>query len=117
MMTPCQKFSALVLSLTLVATSSSPQTSIPEPVRRELQLVYVFDAGKPEFILVIGQCGFRSVETLKEHLKTWPPGSELKWAPGCERLGGEPLSSDEDMTAFKAFLEERQIKFVFIPSG
>jgi hypothetical protein len=117
MMTRYQRFSALLLLLTVVAASSTPQTSIPEPVRRELQLVYVFDTDKPEFILVIGQSGFRSVETLKEHLKTWPPGSELKWAPGCERFGGEPLSSAEDLAAFKTFLEERQIKFVFIPSG
>ena len=90
----------------------------PEPVKRELQLIYVFEGSKPEFIFVIGQSGFKSVASLKRHLETWPRGSELRWAPGCERLGGEPLlSSDEDMGDFRKFLEQRGIRFVLVPSG
>jgi len=45
-----------------------------EPIKRELQLIYVFEVAKPEFIFVIGQSGFKSVASLEEHLKTWPPG-------------------------------------------
>jgi len=49
---------------------------------------------------------------------TWPPGSELRWAPGCERVGGEPLlSSEQDMRDFRKFLEQRGIRFVLVPSG
>ncbi len=88
------------------------------PVKRELQLIYVFEGEKPEFVFVIGQSGFKSVAALKEHLKTWPRGSELRWAPGCERFGDEPLlSSEKDMQSFRAFLEQRGITFVLVPSG
>jgi hypothetical protein len=89
-----------------------------QPVKRELQLIYVVDEHKPEFIFVIGQSGFKSVASLEEYIQTWPPGSELKWAPGCERFGGEPLlSSEDEMRTFRAFLAERHIKFILIPSG
>ena len=89
-----------------------------QPVKYELQLIYVFEEQRTEFIFVIGQSGFKSVAALKRYLETWPPGSELRWAPGCERLGGEPLLSfEEDMKAFRAFLKERGIKFVLVPSG
>jgi len=89
-----------------------------EPVKRELQLIYVFDEPKTEFIFVIGQSGFKSVASLEKHLETWAPGSELTWAPGCLRFGGEPLlSSEEEMRAFRAFLDARRIKFTLVPSG
>src|SRR5882724_10806012 len=84
-----------------------------QPVKHELQLIYVFEGQKPEFIFVIGQSGFKSVASLKEHLKTWAPGSELRWAPGCVRVGGEPLlSSEQEMQGFRDFLAARGIRFV-----
>ena len=87
------------------------------PVKRELQLIYVFEGQKPEFIFLIGQSGFKSVASLEEHLKTWAPGSELRWAPGCVRVGGEPLlSSEQEMQSFRDFLAERGIRFVLVPS-
>ena len=77
-----------------------------EPIKGELRLIYVFEEPKTAYILVIGQSGFKSVNSLKRYLETWPPGSELKWAPGCSRLGGEPLlSSEQEMKAFRAFLK------------
>jgi len=89
-----------------------------EPIKGELRLIYVFDEPKMAFIFVIGQSGFTSAKSLKRYLETWPPGSELKWAPGCVRFGGEPLlSSEEEMKAFRAFLKTRGIRFVFVPSG
>jgi hypothetical protein len=89
-----------------------------EPVKRELQLVYVFEGQQPEFIFVIGQSGFKSVSSLEAHLATWSPGSELRWAPGCVRIGGEPLlSSEREMQKFRDFLAERGIRFVLVPSG
>jgi hypothetical protein len=73
---------------------------------------------KPEFLFVIGQSGFKSVASLEKHLATWPSGSELRWAPGCDRVGGEPLlSSEEEMGKFREFLEQRGIRFVLVPSG
>jgi hypothetical protein len=98
--------------------ASAAGDSDPQPVKRELQLIYVFEGQKPEFIFVIGQTGFKSVASLEEHLKTWAPGSELRWAPGCVRVGAEPLlSSEKDMQGFRDFLAGRGIRFVLVPSG
>src|SRR5262245_13229733 len=78
-----------------------------EPFQRDIELVYIFEGDRTEFVFVIGQAGFKSVDSLKAHLATWPRGSELRWAPGCKRMGGEPiLSSDEEMEAFRKFLGE-----------
>ena len=97
---------------------ASPGEVQREPIKGELKLIYVFDGPKTEFILVIGQSGFKSANSLKQYLETWPPGSELKWAPGCSRLGGEPLlSSEREMRNFRAFLQKRSIKFVLVPAG
>lgn len=114
------KLGVIVLGLLLVVVKPFSASGEVErkPVKCELQLIYIFDGPETEFIFVIGQVGFKSVDSLKRYLKTLPPGSELKWAPGCERLGGEPLlSSEEEMQAFRDFLAENEIKFVFVPSG
>ncbi|MCI0486818.1 MAG: hypothetical protein L0229_09480 [Blastocatellia bacterium] len=83
-----------------------------------MELVYIFDDDKIEHIFVIGNSGFKTVAKLKEFIGRLPSGTTLEWAPGCERLGDEPLlSSEEDMEAFKSYCEEKGIKFVLIPSG
>ena len=105
----------LLAAVGLFASSGEVQQ---EPIKGELRLIYVFDEPKTAFIFVIGQSGFKSVNSLKRYLETWPSGSELKWAPGCSRLGSEPLlSSEQEMKAFRAILKKRGIKFVLVPSG
>ena len=100
------------------AALASSGEALREPFKGELRLIYIFDGPKTAFIFVIGQSGFTSAKSLKRYLETWPPGSELKWAPGCVRFGGQPLlSSEEEMKAFRAFLKTRGIRFVFVPSG
>ena len=100
------------------AALASSGEALREPFKGELRLIYIFDGPKTAFIFVIGQSGFKSVNALKQYLETWPPGSELRWAPGCSRLGGEPLlSSEQEMKAFRAFLTRKGIKFVLVPSG
>lgn len=112
-----------VLLLTLLLSTFAPARAADKPaerpaVQREMQLVYVFEGTKPEYVFVIGQSGFKTVAALEEHLKTWPRGSELRWAPGCERFGGEPLlSSEDEMKAFREFLDRQGIRFVLVPSG
>jgi hypothetical protein len=105
----------LLTAVGLFASSGEVQ---PEAIKAELRLIYVFDEPKTAFIFVIGRSGFTSAKSLKRYLETWPPGSELTWAPGCSRLGNEPLLSSElEMKAFRAFLKKRGIKFVLVPSG
>ena len=88
------------------------------PTKYRMELVYVFEADSPEFIFVVGSVGFKSVASLKKFLSTLPPGTVLEWAPGCKRIGGEPLlSSEQEMGEFKAFCAEKNIDFVLVPSG
>ena len=90
----------------------------PSPAKYELRLIHIFEGKEPQHIFVIGDSGFTSVESLKEFLGRLPAGSEIKWAPGCERFGKEPLlSSEKDLEEFKTFLEEKGISFVLVPSG
>lgn len=89
-----------------------------QPVEYELKLVHIFEGKDPKHIFVIGESGFTTVESLKAFLNTLPAGSTIRWAPGCERFGKEPLlSSEKDMEEFKAFLNQKGISFVLVPSG
>jgi hypothetical protein len=90
----------------------------PEPIVYELKLVYIFETPEPEFVFVVGNSGFKSVESLKSFIASLPAGTTLRWNPGCVRIGGEPLlSSESEMAVFQAFCLERQIRFVLVPSG
>jgi hypothetical protein len=90
----------------------------PSPPKYRLELVYIFDEGSTECIFVVGNVGFKSVASLKKFVGDLPPGSTVEWAPGCRRIGGEPLlSSDEDMDDFKAFCALKKITFILVPSG
>lgn len=92
--------------------------TVPPPATYELQLVYIFESKNTEYIFVIGNSGFRSVDSLKKFLGSLPAGTTIRWAPGCIRWGGEPLlSSEQEMDDFAAFLRGRQIKFELVPSG
>jgi hypothetical protein len=89
-----------------------------KPAVYELKLVYVFETSEPEFIFVVGNSGFKSAASLKSFIASLPPGTTLRWDPGCVRLGGEPLlSSEHEMAEFQAFCLEHQIHFVLVPSG
>ena len=104
--------------LVLAPIQSYPKEPVSDPVQYELKLVYIFDQKAPEFIFVIGNSGFKSVEALKEFLGRLPAGSEITWNPGCERIGKEPLlSSEKEMNAFHKFLKKKGIKFNLIPAG
>ena len=91
--------------------------TVPPPTY-ELNLVYIFEADRTEFVFVIGNSGFKTVTALESFLATMPPGTTLRWAPGCERLGNEPLlSSAEEMAKFVAFCDTHRIHLVLVPSG
>lgn len=90
----------------------------PPPPKLRMELVYIFEADLTEFIFVIGNTGFKTVDSLKKFVSTLPPGSTLEWAPGCIRFGKEPLiSSEQEIESFKDFCAKSGVKFILIPSG
>lgn len=109
---------AIVILAGISHTRAQQDTQPQPPPKYRMELVYVFEGSATEFIFVVGNAGFRSVAALKNYVGNLPSGSKLEWAPGCMRLGGEPLlSSDQEMEEFKAFCAEKNIDFVLVPSG
>jgi hypothetical protein len=99
---------------TLAQEDTQPQ----HPPKYRMELVYIFESDSTEFIFVIGNAGFKSVASLKNYVGNLPSGSTLEWAPGCRRIGGEPLlSSEQEIEEFKAFCAEKNINFILVPSG
>jgi hypothetical protein len=112
--------SAIVVALTGGAAGALQDTGVDEakPAVYELKLVYIFETPEPELVFVVGNSGFKSVASLKSFIASLPPGTTLRWSPGCDRLGGEPLlSSESEMAEFEAFCLEHRIHFVLVPSG
>ena len=109
----------LLASMEVALAAATARAQSPdEPPVYEMQLVYVSDGPETEFLFVIGNSGFRSVESLRDFLATRPPGTTLRWSPGCIRLGGEPLlSSESDMEELRSFCAAHQIDFILVPSG
>ena len=109
---------AVALVADAVPALQTPAQSETESAVYELNLVYVFEAPEPEFVFVVGNSGFKTVASLQTFIASLPAGTTLKWSPGCERLGGEPLlSSESEMAEFKSFCLGHQINFVLVPSG
>ena len=111
-------FAVILLSAVLHTRAQQEDAQPQPPPKYRMELVYIFEAGTTEFIFVVGNVGFKSVASLKNFVGQLPPGSTLEWAPGCRRLGGEPLlSSEQEIEEFKAFCVEKNINFVLVPSG
>ena len=109
---------SVFLLAALLRAGAQDNGPLQPPPKYRMELVYIFEANSTEFIFVIGNVGFKSVDSLKKFLGGLPPGSTLEWAPGCRRMGGEPLLSSEwEMEEFKAFCAESNINFVLVPSG
>ena len=88
----------------------------------DLTLGWIADSDKPgerEYLFVLnGIVAYRTVEGLRNHVKGLPKGSTIRWAPGCCRMGDEPLlSSPEEMRRFRSLCESCGVTLEIIPSG
>ena len=91
-----------------------------KPENLTMTLAWIADAGEPtQHVFVInGVVAYKTLDGLKKYLKELPKDSTLTWAPGCCRMGSEPLlGSPEEMKKFKEFCESIGIKFTLVPSG
>lgn len=123
-MTCARRFTTASFLFALLVFSPHPAAGHAGDTRNEasrehrMELTYAFDGAAPRFGFMVDERRFDSVETLKAHLARLPRGSVVTWAPGCERLGGEPLlSSERAMDEFRAFLETHGVELNLIPSG
>lgn len=101
-------------------TPALAQEAMPKPENLTMTLAWVADAGEPkQHVFVInGVVAYETLDGLKKYLKGIPKGSSLNWAPGCCRIGNEPLlGSNEEMKKFQEFCESVGIKFTLVPSG
>ena len=114
---PLSIFPVLLLSFWLFSPLGSAEDK-PLPVVYNMSLVYIFEGSQTEYIFVVGNSGFKSIQSLKKFLSNLPVGSILEFDPTCKRLGNEPLlSSQEEMEDFKKFCEDHNIDFRVRPSG
>ncbi|HEV8484322.1 MAG TPA: hypothetical protein VGV87_12325 [Blastocatellia bacterium] len=90
----------------------------PDNRRTEYRLELIYTYETKEFIFGIGNLRFKSISSLKRFIAGLPPGSTLEWAPGCIRVGNEPLlSSEAALRHFVRFCERKRIKFILVRSG
>jgi hypothetical protein len=89
----------------------------PAPLKFELQQIATLDPTKHsfEFVIKLGGSTYTSFAELKAAIAKLPKGTEITWAPGCIRMGGEPL--DTHWKEFSALCEKQGIILVVIPSG
>jgi hypothetical protein len=96
------------------------QDAKPKPENLMMTLAWIADAGEPkQYVFVInGVVAYKTLDGLKKYLKDIPKGSSLRWAPGCCRIGNEPIiGSQDEMKKFKDFCDSIGIKFTLVPSG
>jgi hypothetical protein len=107
-----------VATALLTASVSEGEAEALDPVTYKMQIVWIAGTEPPEWVFVVGQVGFKSLDSFKEFVGRLPKGSTLEWAPGCKRMGSEPLlSSEEEMEGFRQFCKGRSIHFLLLPSG
>lgn len=104
-----------------VSLSNPAKPATPQPPAYVLSIARFSDTvglgNKPEWIFVIGGSAYRTLDALKAGVTRFPSGSSLTWAPGCCRIGGEPLSTSEELKDLKAHCESHGIRFVLVPAG
>ena len=92
----------------------------PKPENLTMTLAWIADAGEPkQYVFVVnGVVAYQTLDGLKKYLRDLPKGSSLTWAPGCRRIGNEPLiGSAAEMKTFKEFCETVGVKFTLVPAG
>lgn len=118
-----KRFLIAAAMLACCVTTAMAQAPEPKPEQLTLTLARIADSGKAggtaEYVFVInGQVAYRTLEGLKKYMSGLPKGSVITWAPGCCRMGDEPLlSSRQQMEQFKAFCASCGISLVIVPSG
>jgi hypothetical protein len=107
----------IMLDPIVPVTDQTTGTFQAAPLKFELQQTSKFNLTKRifEFELKLGSSTYASFAELKAAITKLPKGTQITWAPGCFRMGGEPL--DTHWKEFTALCEQQGIILVVIPSG
>ncbi len=87
------------------------------PITYPLKLVYIFEEQKTEFLFVIGDVGFKSIDSLKKFIEKLPTGTTIEFQPTCKAQNDAPLSKDVEINNLKEFCKTHSINFTVRPSG
>ena len=84
----------------------------------ELRLIRIFDGPRTDYVFAVNEVGFRSVSGLKRFVVHQERGTVLRWAPGCERTGDEPLlARPRRLDTFRRFCRRHGVELVVVPAG
>lgn len=72
---------------------------------------------KPEFVLMLGNKKYRTVEELKKGIMGLPRDTVVSLALGCIRWEGQPLTKDADIAKFREYCESERVGIHLIISG
>ncbi|SRR5258708_7285961 len=106
-----------LLASVILASSQAYSASPESPTPYTLQVISMSKTEPIEFIYTVGRVGFRTLADLRNFIQTMPKGSVLRYAPSCRTWSGEPLRTDKEIQALRAFCQDHGIVFQFIPAG
>jgi hypothetical protein len=120
-MCPAENMKKLILTIfTLYAAIlGHSQASEPKPMKVTLErLYYAATLGQnTEYVFIMGNAAYRSVDELKKGVLAYPKGSQITWSPGCMVSGGEPLQTEKERSDFESFCKKQNVTLVIVPSG
>jgi hypothetical protein len=111
----------LVTVFILLSLVSAAPTSAPSPIYR--MVAVTVDGADPNqwILIIITPEGYAWATTPKalEHCvrRRIPKSATLQWVPQDALKGGEPLTSEADLTKLRRVCSDQGIKFVHIPAG
>jgi hypothetical protein len=110
------KHIVLFFTAAVALTIAAYADETPKPVTYHLQTAQYADTfGKtPEYVFVVGEVAYRSLQGLRKAISHFPKGSTLQWSPSCR---GPVGLSPEQEKQLKEFCDSHGITFVHVPSG
>jgi len=72
---------------------------------------------KREWILVLNGWAYRDLKSLKAGLTKMPKGSTITWSASDTKIGGEPLSTKEELVELQEACKSNGLSLRIIPAG
>ena len=113
-----QLYALILFPLILSLTYSNETLNAPN-YTMSLVMLYSDDVTDYDWVVTLNNSiAFRSIDGLKVFLQKQPNGTTIEWAPGCVRLGDEPLlNSEQELQEFRLFCRKHGFKLTIRSSG